>query len=211
MALQPYFDIAFTPSVLDLQKEKGSRDMNAANHERTVTNPQLGHAEIAHIAARDSLYMATVSETSWPYVQHKGGDPGWIKVLGSTTIGWLERNGNKQYLGTGNLAANDRVALILVDYPNRTRLKVFGRATYHAELDPYLAGVLEADGERHDGATTIEVEAIAWNCPKYLTPRFTQPEVQAAFDEHTTALRSRIAELEAENAALRGENPASGE
>ena len=203
MALQPYFDIAFTPSVVELQRTKGSRDMNAANHDRTVTNPQLGHAEIAHITARDSLYMATASETGWPYVQHKGGDPGWIKVLGTTTIGWLERNGNKQYLGTGNLAANDRVALILVDYPNRTRLKVFGRATYHAELDTYLAGVLEAEGERHDGATTIEVEAIAWNCPKYLTPRYTQPEVQAAFDEHSAGLRARIAELEAEVEALR--------
>ena len=146
-----------------------------------------------------------------PLPAPSGGEPGWIKVLGSTTIGWLERNGNKQYLGTGNLAANDRVALILVDYPNRTRLKVYGRATYHAELDTYLAGVLEAAGERHDGATTIEVEAIAWNCPKYLTPRFTQPEVQAAFDEHTTGLRARIAELEAENAALRGENPEAGE
>ncbi|MEM9463771.1 MAG: pyridoxamine 5'-phosphate oxidase family protein [Actinomycetota bacterium] len=210
MALQPYFDIAFTPSVLDLQKAKGSREMNAANHERTVTNPRLGHAEIAHIAARDSLYMATVGETGWPYVQHKGGEPGWVKVLGSTTIGWLERNGNKQYLGTGNLAANDRVALILVDYPNRTRLKVYGRATYHAELDTYLAGVLEADGERHDGATTIEVDAVAWNCPKYLTPRFTQPEVQVAFDEHTRELRARIAELEAEVEQLRHADPSGG-
>ena len=203
MALQPYFDIAFTPSVLELQKAKGSREMNAANHERTVTNPQLGHAEIAHIVERDSLYMATVSETGWPYVQHKGGDVGWIKVLGPSTIGWLERNGNKQYLGTGNLAANNRVALILVDYPNRTRLKLFGRATYHAELDADLAGALDAHEERHDGATSIEVEAVAWNCPKYLTPRFTQPEVQFAFDEHSSGLRTRIAELEAEVEALR--------
>ena len=203
MALQPYFDIAFTPSVLELQKAKGSREMNAANHERTVTNPQLGHAEIAHIVERDSLYMATVSETGWPYVQHKGGDVGWIKVLGPSTIGWLERNGNKQYLGTGNLAANDRVALILVDYPNRTRLKLFGRATYHAELDADLAGALDASDERHDGATSIEVEAVAWNCPKYLTPRFTQPEIQRAFDEHSSGLRARIAELEAEVEALR--------
>ena len=203
MALQPYFDIAFTPSVLELQKAKGSREMNAANHERTVTNPQLGHAEIAHIVERDSLYMATVSETGWPYVHHKGGDVGWIKVLGPSTIGWLERNGNKQYLGTGNLAANNRVALILVDYPNRTRLKLFGRATYHAELDADLAGALDAREERHDGATSIEVEAVAWNCPKYLTPRFTQPEIQLAFDEHSSGLRARIAELEAEVEALR--------
>ncbi len=198
MALQPYFDIAFTPSVVELQKVKGSRDLNAANHERTVTNSRLDHAEIAHITARDSLYMATVGETGWPYVQHKGGDAGFVKVLGPTTIGWLERNGNTQYLGTGNLAANDRVSLILVDYPNRTRLKLFGRATYHVELDDELAVALDAEGIRHDGALTIEVEATAWNCPKYLTPRFTQAEVQAAFDEHTTELRARIAALEAE-------------
>ena len=203
MPLQPYFDIAFTPGVDALQSRQGSRSLNAANRDRTVTNPQLGAAEIAHLEARDAVYTATVSQTGWPYVQHRGGDPGFITVLGATTIGWLERRGNQQYLGTGNLATDDRLALIAVDYPARTRLKLFGRGAYHPELSDELAAALDARGHLHDGAITIEVEAVAWNCPKYLTPRFTQPEVQAAFDEHTSDLRARISDLEAEIEQLR--------
>lgn len=206
MPLQPYFDIAFTPAIEALQREKGTRQLNAANAERTVTAPQLSHREIDHLTARDSIYVATVSETGWPYVQHRGGTPGFVHVLGPTTIGWLERPGNQQYLGTGNLTADPRLALIAVDYPARTRLKVFGRATYHADLttDPDLAASLGAADLRNDGAIVVEVDAVSWNCPKHLTPRFTQEEVQAAFDEHTTDLRARIAELEAENERLRG-------
>lgn len=203
MPLKPYFDIAFTPGVEALQSRKGTRNLNAANRDRTVTNPQLGHAEIAHLEARDSLYLATVSETGWPYVQHKGGEPGFVRVLGPTTIGWLERRGNQQYLGAGNLAADDRLALIAVDYPARTRLKLFGQGTCHSELSDELAAALDAEGQRHDGATTIEVAAVAWNCPQYLTPRHTQAEAQVAFDEHTSQLRARIRALEAENERLR--------
>ena len=205
MSLQPYFDIAFTPAIESLQRDKGTRQLNAANADRTVTASQLSHREVEHLVARDSVYLATVSETGWPYVQHRGGAPGFIHVLGPTTIGWLERPGNQQYLGTGNLTADDRLALIAVDYPARTRLKLFGRGTYHADLGaaPDLAASLGAADLRNDGAIVVEVEAVAWNCPKHLTPRFTQEEVQVAFDEHTTDLRARIAELEAENERLR--------
>ena len=206
MPLQPYFDIAFTPSIEALQREKGTRQLNAANADRTVTPAQLSHREIEHLAARDSVYLATVSETGWPYVQHRGGNPGFITVLGPTTIGWLERPGNQQYLGTGNLTTDDRLALIAVDYPARTRLKLFGRGRYVTDLatEPELADALGAADLRNDGAIVVDVEAVAWNCPKHLTPRFTQVEVQAAFDEHTTELRARIAELEEEVRSLRG-------
>lgn len=207
MPLQPYLDIAFTPSIEALQRTKGARQLNATNADRTVTPPQLTHREVDHLRARDSVYMATVSETGWPYVQHRGGEPGFIRMLGPTTIGWLERPGNQQYLGTGNLTTDDRLALIAVDYPARTRLKLFGRGRYVADLgpEPELAAMLGASELRHDGAVVVEVEAMAWNCPKHLTPRFTQQEVQAAFDDHTTELRARIAALEAENERLRGE------
>jgi predicted pyridoxine 5'-phosphate oxidase superfamily flavin-nucleotide-binding protein len=197
--MKNYFDIAFTPSVKALQEAKGSSD---------VYGPQPGDAgpsaldpsEIAHITARDSFYMSTVSESGWPYVQHRGGEPGFVSVLGPTIIGWIERTGNRQYLGSGNITADGRVALILVDYPSRTRLKLFGRATYHPEPSADLVTALNGDTIRGDGAVTVEVEATDWNCPKYITPRYTAEEVRAVTDR----LQARVDELEARLAAIPG-------
>jgi predicted pyridoxine 5'-phosphate oxidase superfamily flavin-nucleotide-binding protein len=195
--MKNYFDIAFTPSVKALQEVKGSS---------AVYGPPPGEAgpsaldpsEIAHITARDSFYMSTVSESGWPYGQHRGGEPGFVSVLGPTTIGWIERTGNRQYLGSGNITADGRVALILVDYPNRTRLKLFGRATYHPEPSADLVTALNGDTIRGDGAVTVEVQATDWNCPKYITPRYTAEEVRGVTDR----LQARIDELEARLAAV---------
>ncbi|MEM7093121.1 MAG: pyridoxamine 5'-phosphate oxidase family protein [Actinomycetota bacterium] len=194
--MKNFLEIAQTPAVLDLQERKGSRGLYDSSGEGASA---LSEDEIRMITSRDSIYVATVSEDGWPYVQHRGGHAGFIKVLGPTTIGWAERTGNRQYLSTGNVSADGRIAMILVDYPSRTRLKILGHATYHADLSCELVDALGASDLRIDGAITIEIQATNWNCPKYITPRFTEVEVAQAIDH----LQGRIAELEAENERLR--------
>lgn len=191
MTMENYLDAAYTPAVLAVQERKGARGVYRP---RADPPAALDDAEIEHITGRDSFYLATVDETGWPYVQHRGGETGFVKVLGPTSIGWIERTGNRQYLGSGNITADDRVSLILVDYPNRTRLKLRGRATYHPEPSPDLVAALGGDGVRVDGAITIEVVATDWNCPKYITPRYTAEQVAAVTD----GLVARIDEMEAQ-------------
>lgn len=197
-----YFDIAFTPAVLELQEQKGSRSLyEQATEPGSDDGHRLEPAEIELLASRDSFYLATVGETGWPYLQHRGGDAGFVKILDDRTIGWVERNGNRQYLGTGNITADGRVAAIFVDYPSRTRLKLYGRATHHADPSPELLGALDATGVRNDGAITVEVLATNWNCPKYITPRYTEAQVRAGVEP----LQVRVAELESELAKLRSD------
>jgi predicted pyridoxine 5'-phosphate oxidase superfamily flavin-nucleotide-binding protein len=156
----------------------------------------LTEDEIAFVAARDSFYMATVSETGWPYIQHRGGRAGFLRVLNPQTLAFADYRGNRQMLSTGNLAANDRVALFLMDYPQRTRLKILGHARIedarqHQDLvqqlaEPEVHGVIER-------FFFIEVVSFDWNCPKYITPRYTAEEIQ----ELVGPLKQRIVELEA--------------
>lgn len=190
-----FFDIAVTPKVLEIQEQKGSLGMYTSE---VGAGPGEAHtldpSEVLFLTSRDNFYMATVSESGWPYVQHRGGDPGFVKILGDHTIGWVERSGNRQYIGTGNVAANGKVSLIFVDYPNRTRLKIFGRATYHPVASPQLLHALGAEGIRSDGAITVELLSAAWNCPKYITPRYTEPQIAGALER----LQDRIDELERE-------------
>jgi predicted pyridoxine 5'-phosphate oxidase superfamily flavin-nucleotide-binding protein len=196
-----FFDIAVTPSVLALQERKGSLGMYTDAVGPDPAEPHIiTQPETELLLTRDSFYLATVGETGWPYVQHRGGEEGFIKILDEHTIGWAERNGNRQYLGTGNIVANERVAAIFVDYPSRTRLKVYGEATYHAEPTPELLEQLGATDLRNDGAITIKLVATDWNCPKYITPRFTEAHVAGAIEQ----LQDRIAELEGELAAGHG-------
>jgi predicted pyridoxine 5'-phosphate oxidase superfamily flavin-nucleotide-binding protein len=188
--MQSYLDLAFTPAVLALQEERGARGVHGPVSDGPI---QLDPAEIDHITERDSFYMATVSEDGWPYVQHRGGDVGFVKVLGPTTLGWVERFGNRQYLGTGNITANGRIALIFVDYPGRTRLKLSGEATYHGQPSTELLADLDGLDIRNDGVITVEVTATAWNCPKLLTPRYSAEQVASVVGP----LQARIDELEA--------------
>lgn len=194
--MRSYLDDLFTPAVLAVQQAKGAAGLYPIDHDAPEA---LDPSEIDHITASNNFYMATVSESGWPYVQHKGGDPGFVTILGPTTIGWAERSGNRQYLGTGNIVAGSKVATIFVDYPTRTRLKIRGTATYHPDPSPELIEALEADNIRVDGAITIEVVATAWNCPKYITPRYTTARIDAGVQP----LRDRIADLEAQLEALR--------
>jgi len=195
-----YMEIALTPAIIDIQKQKGSfghyGDVAEGDHEHPI---QLSSDELDMILSRDSFYMASVSETGWPYVQHRGGDVGFVRQISPTTIGWVERSGNRQYLGTGNITATEKVAAIFVDYPTRTRLKLFGKATYHPEPTEELLHGLGGEGLRTDGAITVEAIGTNWNCPKYITPRFTEAQVRG----HVDQLNARITELEAELAQAR--------
>lgn len=193
-----FFDIAVTPTVLDLQEQKGSLGNYTTEPGPGPGEPHtLTDDEISFITTRDSLYIASVGETGWPYVQHRGGDEGFVKVLDDHTIGWVERTGNRQYLGTANITANGRVSMILMDYPSRSRIKIYGQATHHPVASPELVAALGAEDLRNDGAITIEILATAWNCPKYITPRYTEPQIRGALDE----MQTRIDELEADLAA----------
>jgi predicted pyridoxine 5'-phosphate oxidase superfamily flavin-nucleotide-binding protein len=159
----------------------------------------LTDRETDFIALRDSFYLATVSEDGWPYVQHRGGPAGFLRGLSGNSIGFADYRGNRQYMSTSYLAADDRVALFLMDYPNRRRLKLIGHA--HASEDPAIIAQLmptdyAAEPER---AFVIDVIGFDWNCPQHITPRFTEAEVrrgvQPVLDE-IALLRARIAELE---------------
>lgn len=192
-----YARIAFTPAVKALQERQGSR----ASYARMEEVPEsvhgaLGPAEAEFIATRDSFYMASVGETGWPYIQHRGGPPGFVRILGDTLIGFPDFRGNRQYISAGNFSGNDRVALFFMDYPNKARLKLFGRARLSDASDTQLLARLELPGYRArvERAVLISVEAFDWNCPQHITERFTLAEVEKA----VAPLKDRIAALEAE-------------
>ena len=183
-----------TPSVLAAQEHYFGRCGNVPDAQE---RDPLTEDERRFIEARDSFYMATVSETGWPYIQHRGGAAGFLRVLGPTQLAFADYKGNRQMLSTGNLAANDRVALFLMDYPNRERLKILGHARVEdARQHPELVTQL-SEPARHRAVERlffIEVLSFDWNCPQYITPRYTADEVEAA----VAPLRARIAELEAQ-------------
>lgn len=161
----------------------------------------LGEAESEFIRSRDSFYVATVTPEGWPYVQHRGGPPGFLRVLDARRIGFADLSGNRQLISTGNLAENDRVALLLMDYPSRTRLKIAGHArVLSAAEDPALTEALTPSAQARkkvERLFVVEVVGFDWNCPQHITPRYTLAEVEAA----SAPLLARIAELEARLAA----------
>jgi predicted pyridoxine 5'-phosphate oxidase superfamily flavin-nucleotide-binding protein len=195
-----YLETFFTPEVLAAQAHYYGRAL--------VIPPQperdpLGADETDFIAQRDSFYLATITSNGWPYLQHRGGPPGFLKVLDPQTLGFADFKGNRQLVSTGNLAASDRASLFLMDYPNKTRLKILGHARVfearaHAELAAQLtpAAELRSKVER---LFLINVVSFDWNCPQYITPRYTEDQVRAV----VAPLQDRIQELEAQLAALR--------
>lgn len=178
---QRYRDLMFTPAVRDVQERNGSAEMYGRQKPGDGAPDELTAAEMAFVSMRESFYMATISETGWPYMQHRGGPQGFVKILGPQTIGIADYRGNRQYLSLGNLAGNDRASLFFMDYMGRRRLKVLARARI-AELDqePELIKQLTDPGfdEILERGLIFEVEAFDWNCPKYITPRFTEAELQ---------------------------------
>jgi predicted pyridoxine 5'-phosphate oxidase superfamily flavin-nucleotide-binding protein len=197
-----YAEIAFTPTVKKAQEQLGSRNAYARMEGAPETrNHRLSELETKFIAARNSFYMATVSETGWPYIQHRGGPTGFMRVLDDATIGFADFRGNRQYISLGNLANDGRVSLFFMDYPNKTRLKLFGRATIVDLEDETTLSRLETPDYRArvERGFLIKVEGFDWNCPQHIVERYTLDEMRAM----TAPLTARIAELESELTRLR--------
>ncbi|HET9627610.1 MAG TPA: pyridoxamine 5'-phosphate oxidase family protein [Kofleriaceae bacterium] len=197
-----FLEIASTPSVRAAQAANGSLEMWQHLEASNRAFDRFTDNERAFLAGRDSFYLASVSEAGWPYVQHRGGPPGFLKVLDDRTLAFADFRGNRQYITVGNIAADDRVAMILVDYPSRTRLKLLGHMTARGLADdPALADQLAVPGykARPERALIVRLETFDWNCPQHITPRFTRDQIDAA----VAPLYERVAALEAENAALR--------
>ncbi len=200
----PYFDIAFTPSVQALQEKAGSRALYARRGARDGGQDALRPDEQAFIADRDGFYVASVSETGWPYVQFRGGPPGFARTPDAHTIAWADFRGNQQFQSAGNVRGDDRVALFFMDYPGQRRLKIYGRLRFvDAADDPELAASLAVPGyvARVDRAAVVRVVAWDRNCPQHIPRRFTLEQVETV----AAPLRARITELEAEVSALRGD------
>jgi hypothetical protein len=199
--------LVFTPASKELQEKHGSR-RQYARLEEVATPDRFGPNEQRYIATRDSFYMASVTADGWPYVQHRGGPPGFVKVLDPTTIAFADFRGNKQYVTTGNIRGNpgdddakgdDRVAMILMDYPSQSRLKILGRAEL-VEPDAQPERFQELIGRVRDpdykaqveSIMVVHVEAYDWNCQQHIVPRYTAEQVQQVI----APLEARIEELE---------------
>lgn len=191
-----YLSTLFTDDVKAAQEENGSR-VSYSRFDGPAEADELTEAEADFIAVRDSFYMATVSENGWPYIQHRGGPAGFLKVLDSRMLAFADFRGNRQYISVGNIKHDDRVSLFLMDYPRQGRLKILGRM-HEVDLadKPELAEALATPGYRAkvERALVIKVEAFDWNCPQHITQRFTLAEIEPA----VSSLRARIAELEKE-------------
>lgn len=202
-----YLEIASTPSVEAARTHYGSAGQWApaeapASPGDPARNQRLGAAERAFIAARDGFYLASVSETGWPYVQFRGGPAGFLRVMDERTLGYADFRGNRQYITTGNVQANDRVSLFMMDYAHQRRLKIFGRMRVNdTGEDPSLREQLAVPGYagRIERLVRITIEAFDWNCPQHITPRFTEAELEAALEP----VRDEMAVLRLENERLR--------
>lgn len=178
-----FASVAFTDAVKLLQEKNGSRN-SYARMEKSVYVNGLTENEIDFIIQRDSFYMATNGENGFPYVQHRGGPRGFVKVLDANRIGFIDFRGNMQYISVGNITTNNHVALIMVDYPSRTRLKIYAKAEI-VELkdDPVLYDLLDLHeyAFKPERMMLFHIEAYDWNCPQHITPRYTIDEIEEAF------------------------------
>jgi hypothetical protein len=192
-----FSELVFTPAVRAMQTRMGSRAGYAPLDDPKALRNALGPGEIEFIAASDGFFQATVGENGWPYVQHRGGPPGFLKVLGPTTIGYADFRGNVQYISVGNLQGDDRVSLILMDYAQQRRLKLWGRARL-VELHDDAEGIIDRLEVPHyrarvERGVVIAIEAFDWNCPQHITPRFTEAQIAVA----SAPLHAQVGELRA--------------
>jgi predicted pyridoxine 5'-phosphate oxidase superfamily flavin-nucleotide-binding protein len=205
-----FADLTFTPAVLAIQKQQGSAAgyANFLEPEADAGN-EIGPAEAEFIATMDGFFQATVSENEWPYVQFRGGPKGFLKVIDEKTIAYADFRGNRQYLSVGNLTENDRISLILIDYPNRRRLKIWGRAKLVQISDnAEFVKKLQTPGYRGlpERAVTITIEAMDWNCPQHIPQRMTREE----FEPYLEPMRAELEQLRAENEKLKSMNADNG-
>ncbi|MEO8110051.1 MAG: pyridoxamine 5'-phosphate oxidase family protein [Ginsengibacter sp.] len=188
--------LAFTDAVKEMQEKMGSRKSYARMEKDTYVDG-LTQNEIDFIGQQDSFYMASIGENKFPYIQHRGGPKGFVKVLDAKRIGFIDFKGNMQYISVGNIATNNNVALIMLDYPSRTRLKILARAEIvelKDDKDLYDSLDLADYKFRPERMMVLHIEAYDWNCPQHITARYTVEEIEAAFAPQ----RKLIANLEAE-------------
>ncbi|MEM6939440.1 MAG: pyridoxamine 5'-phosphate oxidase family protein [Pseudomonadota bacterium] len=201
-----YADILFTPEVEAEQARIGAKGSYDARYAAKQDEP-LSRSEQDFLSTRTTLYIASISSSGWPYVQHRGGPKGFVQILDPFTIGFADYVGNRQLITKGNLATDDRVSLFAMDYPRKARLKLLGHARLqNAEDAPDLAAQLATEGQGQvQRVMTIRIAAWDWNCPKYITRRFDTEEINALIGPEITRLENRTAELEAEVAQLRAQ------
>lgn len=199
-----YSTIAFSEATKKLQEKAGSRT-NYARMDSQQSLDKLTEAEAVYIADRDSFYMATVGENGFPYIQFRGGPKGFLKVLDEKRLGFIDFQGNMQYISIGNLQTNNKVGLILLDYPSKTRLKIFAEAQI-VELkdEPQLFQKLNlADYKfRPERMLVLHVKAFNWNCPQHITPRYTLEEIEQAFQSDQNYILNLEEEVKTLNAKL---------
>lgn len=196
--------LVFTPVIKALQEQYGSRRQYAKRETSALSDQGLGPSEAEFLSQRDSFYMASVGATGWPYVQHRGGPKGFLKVIDEHTLAFADFGGNKQFISAGNLMTDDRVALILVDYPQRARLKILGHVKILEDKDAQdWIGKLRDPGYRAtlERVFMIHVDAFDWNCPQHITPRFTEEQIRGALSQ----TEERVQALERENEKLRSQ------
>jgi len=187
-----YLDMTFTHAVRRAQTQYYG---NAGTITNAPERDRLGQTEAEFIALRDSFYLGSISESGWPYIQHRGGPPGFLRVIDETTLAFADYKGNRQLLSTGNISANDRVALFLMDYKNRERLKILGHARVEdARHHPEVVGQINVPKMRRNVERLVFIDVVSfdWNCRNYITPRYSLEEVEQLVDP----LRKRLVELE---------------
>ena len=199
-----FMQTLLTPSVLEAERHYYGKTY--PSFDGAPDTDALRDQEIEFIETRDSFYIATITENDWPYVQHRGGPIGFVRVLGSNQIGFADYGGNRQLISVGSISKHARVALFMMDYPNRQRVKILGHAKVFDALEHpnLIEGVLPPTGHsaKVERVFIIDILSYDWNCPKFITPRFTEADIKNGL----TPLHRRIAELEAKLSAL-GQNP----
>jgi uncharacterized protein len=198
-----FAELAFTPLVKQQQTQHGSRHLYERVEQSPDMGDRLGPDEQTFLEDNNGFYMASTTETGWPYMQYRGGAKGFLRVLDDRTIAFVDLRGNKQYISVGNLQHDDRVALFFMDYPRQSRLKILGHVKVHEGTDEArrLIEQLRVPGEKSpaERALVIHVEAFDWNCPQHITPRYTEEELTQVLEP----IRQRLEALEAENKRLR--------
>ena len=188
-----YLKTLFTETIRKTQEELGSREGYQRMENGPVANGELSSREINFISQRDSFYMATITEDNWPYTQHRGGPIGFVKILSPTQIGFSDYSGNRQYISVGNIKTNNRASIIMVDYPNRRRLKIVGELEAVSEKSE-LANKIKTDNYKATVERFLVMNIIGfdWNCPQHITPRFTLDELAAASIEKSKHKRGEL-------------------
>lgn len=195
-----FAELAFSPAVKDIQNRLGSRE-SYARMEKNTFQEGLTLNEINFIANQNSFYMASIGENGFPYIQHRGGPKGFLKVLDAKRLGFIDFKGNMQYISVGNIVGQEKVSIIMVDYPSKTRLKLYATAEIielKDDIELFNTLNLESYKFRPERMMVFNIEAYDWNCPQHITPRFTLEEIEKAFAsqrKYTIKLEEEIKEL----------------